>query len=324
MKHSSFFSSPNSQKKHHWGIIIAGGEGTRLQQFIQSKFGESRPKQYCALIGKRSLLRHTIDRVESLFENNHLLTTINAHHIEWAQTDLSDRSSDTIVIQPYNRETGPGLLLPLLHVHHTDPDAVVAVFPSDHLILEEDRCRSYVMQAIKFVETHRDHVIALGVAPNGCRHGYGWIEKGERLTSDGLYSVKRFWEKPDIHRTRHLYEQGCILNTMILIGSSRNFIKLLEVHMNEIFVPLQRIESSFGTPHEYDVTEEAFKKIPVVNFSKRILEHCPHNLSVLHMDDVYWNDWGDEVSVRRDIEYLEHLHDGVFDERTSQYDGMIV
>ena len=308
MKNKSWFIAPHSQADHRWGVILAGGNGTRLQHFIKARFGEFRPKQYCALIGKRSMLRHTIDRVSSLFSSTHLLTTINACHRSWALGDLHDRLPQTIIVQPLNRETGPGILLSLLHVHRADPQAIVALFPADHFILQEERYRSFVSKAIEFVAKHPDRIVALAIAPSTLEYGYGWIEKGDRLFSEGLYSVKKFWEKPNVRLTQYLHEKKCLWNTMTLVGTSLNFLNLFEEHMSEVFVSSQPIANSLGTQDESHVAEIVFKTIPSIDFSHGVLEKIPEKLCVLQMNGVYWSDWGSESRILTDIDFLEHHH----------------
>ncbi len=308
MKNHFLFSKHDPQTEHRWGIILAGGHGTRLQRFIKVRFGEDRPKQYCALVGKRSMLRHTIDRVSPLFPSDHLMTTINARHLSWAFDDLHDRSPKTVVIQPFNRETGPAILLSLLHVHHADPHAVVAVFPADHFILQEERYRSFVSGAMGFVSEHRDQIVMMGIAPFSLQHGYGWIEKGNQLFSEGVWSVKKFWEKPGPFVTQYLHENNCLWNTMTLVGSVSNFLNLFEEHLNEMYTSSQRIVKSLGTMFESDSTEEVFKTIRPVNFSRGILEKIPEKLCVLQMNNIYWSDWGDESRIRADIDFLRHQY----------------
>ncbi|MDP1675517.1 MAG: sugar phosphate nucleotidyltransferase [Bacteroidota bacterium] len=306
MNNRSWFKASHPQTDHRWGVVLAGGDGTRLQRFIKTRFGEYRPKQYCALIGKRTMFRHTIDRVSPLFAPDHLLTSINAGHTSWASADLHDRLSQTIITQPYNRETGPGILLPLLHVHHADPQAIVALFPSDHFILQEERYRAFVSKAFEFVSKHNNYIVALGIVPSTLQYGYGWIEKGDNLFSEGLWSVRKFWEKPDGRELQHLFEKKCLWNTMTLIGTSLNFLNLCKEHMNEVFVPLNRTVQYFGTSSESDLTDFVFKRILSVNFSSRVLERIPETLCVLQMNGVYWNDWGDESRILKDIDLLEH------------------
>lgn len=308
MNTRSWFKDTHPQSDHRWGVILAGGDGTRLQHFIKERFGEYRPKQYCALIGKRTMLRHTIDRVSPLFARNHLLTSINAGHMSWASSDIHDRIPKTIIRQPLNRDTGPGVLLPLLHVHSADPQAIVALFPADHFILREERYRSFVSRAIDFVSAHNEYIVALGIAPSSLQNGYGWIEKGEHVFFDEFYSVKKFWEKPDARLIQYLYDKNCLWNTMTLVGTSLNFLNLCKEHMSEVFVPLNRTVQFFGTSSESDVTGVVFKRILSVDFSRRVLERIPDKLCVLQMNGVYWNDWGDESRIRTDIDFLEH-HD---------------
>jgi len=309
MDNKAWFKANHPQTDHQWGVILAGGDGTRLQHFIKARFGEYRPKQYCALIGKRTMLRHTIDRVSPLFTQDHLLTSINADHTSLAALDIYDRPSKTIVIQPHNRETGPGILLPLLHVHHADPHAVVALFPADHFILQEERYRAFVSKAFEFVSKHNNYIVALGITPSTLQYGYGWIEKGDRVFAEDIWSVKKFWEKPDARLIQHLLDKKCLWNTMTLIGTSMNFMNLCRKHMSDVFVPLNRTVPYFGTTSEIDLTDVVFKRMPSVNFSRRVLEQIPEALCVMQMNGVYWNDWGDESRILTDLDFLEnHEH----------------
>jgi mannose-1-phosphate guanylyltransferase len=312
MRQRSWYSVLHPPTDHRWGIILAGGQGKRLKQYIKSRFGEYRPKQYCALIGKRSMLRHTIDRVTPLFAADHLMTSVNAGHLSLAFDELHDRPPTTVVIQPYNRETGPGILLSLLHVHHHDPEAVVALFPSDHFILQEERYRSFVSRAFDVVAEDPHRIVMLGVVPTSLQYGYGWIEAGGPISAEGVCSVKRFWEKPNVHLTQYLHDKGCLWNTMTIVGTTENFLCLMKEHMSEVYEPSQRIIRSLGTTFESDVTEDVFATLPSVNFSRGFLEKIPDRLSVLQMQGVYWNDWGDEHRISSDIDILEHQEYSTF------------
>jgi mannose-1-phosphate guanylyltransferase len=97
------------EREHFWGIVLAGGEGKRLQPFIRACLGCERPKQYCAFIHNRSMLRHTIQRAERIIPPEHLLTVVIQPHLRYVQEELYDRLSETIVVQLSNRETAPGI-----------------------------------------------------------------------------------------------------------------------------------------------------------------------------------------------------------------------
>lgn len=306
MIHNAHEHHPHSHSDHHWGIVLAGGQGTRLAHFIKARCGDFRPKQYCAIIGRRTMLRHTIDRIAPLFPDQHVMTTVNAAHLPWAFGDLHDRPPRTIIIQPYDRETGPAVLLPLLHVLHADPQAVIALFPADHFILGEERYRQFVQQAFDLVTADPERIVMLGVVPTSHQNGYGWIKTGAPLSADGLFSVIRFCEKPEQHQSHRLLDEGCLWNTMTLVCTAAHLLQLMEQHMNSIVAPLQRIIPSLGTRRESAAMEEAFASLPSLNFSSALLEQVPGRLSVLRMEGIYWSDWGEEQRVQADIEAMEH------------------
>lgn len=95
------------QNPQVWGIILAGGEGKRLQSFIHSQYGTDAPKQYCTFTGARSMLRHTIDRAEMLIKPDRVLTIVRRDHSRYTENQLADRPPGTVIVQPLNRETGP-------------------------------------------------------------------------------------------------------------------------------------------------------------------------------------------------------------------------
>jgi mannose-1-phosphate guanylyltransferase len=123
------------------GLVLAGGEGKRLQPFIRSLGKGTLPKQYVNFIGSRSMLEHTLERAEKIIPPERVLTVITESHVRYPEVrqQCSSRPKNTVIVQPENKETGPGLLLPLMHLYKRYPDSLVLVLPSDHFITEEDR-----------------------------------------------------------------------------------------------------------------------------------------------------------------------------------------
>ena len=293
--------------RHYWGIILAGGEGKRLQPFLLRECGLNRPKQFCAIVGRRSMLRHTIDRASTLIHPSRLLTVINRHHLAFALEDLYDRDPRRIITVPFNCETGASILLALMRIHAEDPKAVVVIFPSDHFIHREDQFMNYVRGACSFVEKMPGFIVSLGIVPTAVQPGYGWIETGnvlDRRGSMSLFRINRFWEKPNAELTQKLFGSGCLWNTLTLTGTASKFIRLFSEYTPDIFQSFLRIRNAFGTPEETRVTYEVFLKLASVNFSSAILERSPAHLAVLPVTDVYWSDWGEEARVRADLQLL--------------------
>src|SRR5689334_13923095 len=98
------------QEQQLWGILLAGGEGKRLQNFIKRLYGYERPKQFCAILGGKSMLRHTLDRARMIIPPGRIMAIVNKKHLGFAQEDLTELPDENIIAQPGNCETGPGIL----------------------------------------------------------------------------------------------------------------------------------------------------------------------------------------------------------------------
>jgi len=150
---------------HRWAIILAAGEGVRLKEFVKEHFGSERPKQFSAIIGTRSMLQHTMARARKLVGGKQLRVVVCRSHLSYVKEEIASREQDALVVLPCNRETAASVLLPTLQIHHRDPSALVAVFPSDHFILQEDHFLAYVENAFRFVESFPDFLVLLGIRP---------------------------------------------------------------------------------------------------------------------------------------------------------------
>ena len=288
-----------------WGIILAGGEGRRLREFIRTRYHSNVPKQYCTFIGTRSMLRHTIDRCEMLIPPERLLTIISRHHLQYAQHHLYDRPSGTVIIQPYTRETASGILYPLLHIHTREPDALVAIFPSDHFVLKEDRFMDYVRFAAEFIEYSPHSMVLLGVEPDHPEKEYGWIEINSEIRHDKwkrIFTIRRFIEKPDAFDIQFAGKN--LWNTMVCVCRVHTLLDHFRTLTPNLYETFQRIKNLLGSSREKDAVEKIFTHLAPVNFSRALLEKNPEGLCVLRMDDVYWNDWGNPERILSDLRRL--------------------
>lgn len=306
-----FYTTPTLHRQsRNWGIVLAGGEGKRLKSFIKSEFGKEYPKQFCAIVGSRSMFQHTIDRARMLIPDEQVLAVVNYEHLLYSIDEIKERDPKTTIIIPSSRETGPSILLPLLTVCKNDPAATVAIFPSDHFIFHEEIFMEHIAAACEFVESAKDHIVVVGAAPDKAHHGYGWIKKGEAVhyvaTSDRpsgicLYNLDRFLEKPNRQKVERAFSQGWLVNTMVLVGKAMKLLNLFKEHTPELYDRFLRVRQSLGKKNEASVVREVFKSIPAVNFSDQILEHVVRHICVMPLNDVYWNDWGEEERILEDM-----------------------
>lgn len=116
----------SSASTNWWSIVLAGGKGARLQGWVRECFGVDRPKQYCAVIGTRSMLQHTLDRADAVTVSDQKITVIAEEHRIEAIRQMRDRRG-VVVAQPRNRDTAAGIFLPLLYVRHAAPHSTVIV-----------------------------------------------------------------------------------------------------------------------------------------------------------------------------------------------------
>lgn len=298
-------SQIKTKKYNLWGIVLAGGEGTRLQNLVKRLYGYARPKQYCTLTGTYSLIKQTIFRASKIISNKNILTVVNSDHSRFYKEELSNRPVETIIVQPCQRGTSAGILLPVAKIYKSDPDSIVAIFPSDHFIREENKFINYIKEASLFVERNPDLIIMIGIRPDRIESGLGWIEGGEKIQSFNdlnFLHIHKFCEKPNLAVTASLFESGCLVNTFIVVAKSRAIINQMEIHIPQLCKVFTPIFNALGTDNEEFTIRQFFKLIPEGNFSKDFLEKVCSNLAVLEIPDVYWSDWGEEHRIKYDME----------------------
>jgi mannose-1-phosphate guanylyltransferase len=296
---------------HLWGIILAGGEGKRLQDYIRKRYGVERPKQYSAIIGKRSMLRHTLDRVEKIIPVRQLQIVVNRKHRNYVQEDIKERERKTILVAPENRESAASVYLALSHIYFRDPEALVAIFPSDHFVGEEDRFLNYAECAISFARKHPNFVVLLGMKPTDANMQYGWIEPSRNfLLHEGnrFYKVVRFCEKPTQEEAWEFFNTGSLWNSLVLAAKCETLVKMYRQHLEVIYNAFKKAKSIYGTDEEEQFIVDAFDNIPSKNFSKCVLEAIPESLFVVRVEGVLWSDWGNKEQVLKDLDNLGLAH----------------
>ena len=147
-----------------WALVLAGGDGTRLAPLTRLIAGLPIPKQYCRLLGDRSLLEATLDRIAPLVPRTRTLVIVNRGHLSLARPQLRRIPSANVVVQPRNRDTGPGLVTSLLALEHREPKATAAVFPSDHHVRDQAAFRRRVAEMRSVVAQHPDTAAGISSA----------------------------------------------------------------------------------------------------------------------------------------------------------------
>ncbi len=299
------------------GIVLAAGEGKRLRPLIRRLRGDTLPKQYVNLVGTSSMLEQAFRRAEMLIPSNRLFTVVSQEHLDYPEVrrQLSGRRSGTVITQPQNKETGPGLLLPLMHVYRQHPNSTVAVFSSDHFILEEDLFMAHIELAFHMVEREPASIVLMGVEPDEPEPEYGYIMPGDEINPAALLGIRKvvqFVEKPERSVAERLIARGGLWNTLVMVFQVEAFLNLVQRTAPGLYRAFRCISDAIGTPLETDTVAKFYRDMEPVNFSTGLLEKFSLDpkscLLTLPVRGVLWSDWGSErrlINVLRKTGLLE-------------------
>ena len=302
-----------------WAIVLAGGEGTRVRSFLKQLCGGSGLKQFSTIIGERSMLRCTLDRAERLIPAERILIVVGAHHREEVEKQLHHWPRQNIIFQPANRDTAPGILLPLAHITARDPQATIVVFPSDHFVLDEQRFIGAVGMALEDSRANPGKMVLLGMSPQaGEETEYGYIKVARKLANGAARPVAGFVEKPPLARAKELIQQGALWNTMVFAAHNTTLWEMVKETTPVLYHAFRLVQITLNTSHSNRVLEQVYESISSVNFSSAICQPLASRLRVLPVADVGWSDFGTARSILRAVQKLGRFDGGVAHLESSQ------
>lgn len=272
-----------------WAIVLAGGDGRRLQALTTTLGGLTVPKQYCSLWGGPSLLEDALLRAATVAPRRRICTVVGAAHRRWWSTSLAQQSGENILIQPRNRGTGIGILLALLHVIKRDPYANVVLLPADHYLRDEAKMKASLERAIDLAAADADSVYLLGAEPGGPDPELGYIVPAEPRR-DGASRVQCFVEKPSMAEAATLLTRGAIVNVFIVAGSVGTLLGMYKkFHSREVMTLSGALRAGGG---DFAQLGPTYEQLPDVDFSRDILTRDTSLLRVLPVPSCGWTDLG--------------------------------
>ena len=291
---------PSERSAHHWGVILAGGDGKRLLSLTRRITGDERPKQFCAVVGRETLLDQTRDRIRRLIRPEHTVVMLTKAHDRFFGGLASDANGSQILVQPLDRGTAPAIVYSLARLLELDPDGVAAIFPSDHHFADEDAFTADLQIAFDAAEHRPDRVILLGVTPDCPETEYGWVEPGLPLGQglpDSVCDVARFWEKPSRSRASALMKDGCLWNSFVMVGKIVAFRDLIHRALPELMNAFESIQPTLFTSEETLAVNEVYSRIRSSNFSDEVLSISSDDLAVVRSRNIGWSDLGETKRV---------------------------
>ena len=281
-----------AEERKFYPVILAGGSGTRFWPRSRQRAA----KQVLALDGNESMIQQTVHRLEPTAALDRFWVITNEHVFAAIRKQLPGLEKRQVIAEPAPRNTAPAVGLAAFILVSREPDAVIGMFPADHVIGDEQRFRSDLNKAVE-VARDGENIVVMGVPPTRAETGYGYIETGEKITPN-LFRVKRFTEKPNAERAEEFVAAGNYLwNSGMFIWSARTLVNAIREHLSETAPYLEKIAASFGTSTFAKTFKELYPRCENISIDYAVLE--PRSAKGEHSSNLYcirtdfgWNDLG--------------------------------
>ena len=270
-------------------IIMAGGVGSRFWPLSRRQ----KPKQFLDILGTgETLIQLTFRRFKATCKKENIFVVTNADHKDLVLEQL-DINPSNILTEPFRRNTAPCLAYGTFRILKEHPDAVIAVTPSDHLIVKEDKFCEVIQKCFDFANGN-DALITIGIKPDKPETGYGYIQADQKKPVkgyDGLLKVKTFTKKPDIDLARVFIESGDFYwNSGVFIWSIKSIMKAFEKHLPDMYSAFDEGKNIFGTKQETKFIGKTYAECKSISIDYGIMEKA-ENVYVM-CTDIGWSDLG--------------------------------
>jgi mannose-1-phosphate guanylyltransferase len=278
-----------------WAVILAGGDGKRLLPLASRLAGDARPKQFCAILGGETLLECTRRRADLVCRFDRQVVVVNRRHEAHYAYLARELAPGRLVVQPGNRDTGPGIVYPLFRVAELAGEAPVVILPSDHYVSDDALFMEHVQAAVDLVRALPETVVLLGIRATSPETDYGWIEASEMplLQGEGVFEILGFWERPSPTMARWLLARGGLWNSFVIVGWVSRLLDLVEATAPELLAALEPVRRALGSLREAAVAEAVYAALPSINFSRSVLACGPDRFVTMPVSGLEWSDLGD-------------------------------
>jgi len=316
---------PANRSGNTWALVLAAGEGSRLRSLTTTANGQAVPKQFCSLQGHASLLQDAMQRGMAVSGLSRTCVVVAEQHRCWWEVPLYHLPEQNVIVQPENRGTAWGILLPLLHIIERDPNATVVLLPADHYVRDEVILADSLRRAVRTVHSEpvdggSGQIILLGMEPEQPDTELGYIVP-EVIDSHALSKVVKFVEKPPMDRVRMLLDRGALWNVFIVVARAQALVDLYRARFADVLMEMQAVvHRDQGAVRDAMATFDLYQRLGSVDFSRDVLEGQESRLRVLPVPQCGWSDLG---TPQRVAETLHRLPQEVFAEALRSHSGYL-
>ena len=280
-----------------YAVLLAGGVGARLWPVSREMF----PKQLVRFFGNRSLIQETVTRLEPVVDLNRLRVVCGELHFNETTKQIEQmgiKARKKIICEPCGRNTAPAILLSILTILEKETDAVICIFPADHVIKNHGRFNQNVMSAIELAR--QGYIVTFGIEPHYPETGYGYIEGGRPVAGKAV-AIRRFVEKPDRKSAGRYIRTGHFFwNSGMFAFKGSVMIEEFRVHQPEMFFLMNRF-----LKETRDQRAAIYSEIPNISIDYAIMEKT--DKGVVLPSDFGWSDIGSWKSL---FDFLSKNKDG--------------
>lgn len=285
LKKKTLNRSKTTKEFDLYTLIMAGGKGTRFWPESTSK----KPKQYLNLISEKSLLQETIERFEGFVSTDkRFVVTVKEQEELCRKSSKGKINANGIIFEPTGRNTAPCIIMSLANLleNGVGMDDVVAIVPSDHVILNKKGFHETLSKAAEFSYRH-EQIVTIGITPHFPHTGFGYIQKGELLQEEA-FKVDRFKEKPHFELATAYVKSGEYLwNAGMFVAPIKVFLKEFAEHAPEMYEHFEALRKSANNPK---ALATVYGKLPSESIDYAVMEKS-ENIAVMPAN-FDWNDLG--------------------------------
>ena len=274
-------------------VILAGGSGSRFWP----KSRENTPKQLLKILGEETMIRLTYNRLREIAEADKIFVVASDNLSKLIHSDIPEIPKENFIIEPSGKNTAPAIGLAALHIFKRDSNAIMGVYPADHLIIGDSKFKNIIMNAQKMVE-QKSCLITIGINPTYPATGYGYIQydPNKKMEIKGVYKVKTFAEKPEKETAEKFIGSGEFLwNAGMFIWKAEIILLEIKTFMCELHDSLDSIYDALGSTQYETVLDREWELVQSESIDYGILEKAKNVYTI--KADFQWNDLGSWYSL---------------------------
>ncbi|MFA6082281.1 MAG: mannose-1-phosphate guanylyltransferase [Patescibacteria group bacterium] len=271
-------------------VLLAGGSGTRLWPMSRTNL----PKQLQKLVGDKTLIQQTYERVENITEKENIFVSTGTKYVPEIEKQVPQIPRENVIAEPKAMNTAAAIGLAAIHLYHRDKQSIMVSLHSDHIVTEVGNFHKAIHIACETIKHHPEYIMTVGINPITPSTELGYIQMDgafEVIDEEQVYKVKRFVEKPDAATAvKFLSSFQYLWNAGYFVWRVDTLLDLFKELLPNTYKHLMAIEKAIGTPEYHKVLAEHYDLVDAVAIDVAILEKC-NKIAVIPAD-LGWSDVG--------------------------------